>query len=64
MASENTWQTVDDVCKYLKVTNETIYRWIEKQNMPAHRVGRRWMFKLDEVDAWVRSGQAADGVEK
>ncbi len=24
MSSENTWQTVDDVCKYLKVTNETL----------------------------------------
>jgi len=30
--------------------------------MPGHRVGRRWMFKQDEVDAWVRSGGAADRV--
>jgi len=28
--------------------------------MPGHRVGRRWMFKQDEVDKWVRSGGAAE----
>ena len=28
------------------------------------RVGRRWMFKQNEVDDWVRSGSAADKPEK
>lgn len=32
--------------------------------MPGHRVGRRWMFKQNEVDEWVRSGGAADKPEK
>jgi excisionase family DNA binding protein len=54
------WLTVDDICHYLSVTNETVYRWIDKKNMPGHRVGRRWMFKQDEVDAWVRAGRAAE----
>jgi len=27
--------------------------------MPAHKVGRLWKFRKDEVDAWVRSGDAA-----
>ena len=40
----------------------TVYKWIEQRAMPGHRVGRRWMFKQDEVDAWVRSGGAADRV--
>jgi excisionase family DNA binding protein len=53
------WLTVDEICAYLSVTNETIYKWIERQNMPGHRVGRRWMFKQAEVDAWVKSGAAA-----
>lgn len=54
------WLTVEDICGYLNVSNETIYKWIEQRNMPAHRVGRRWMFKQSEVDDWVRSGGAAD----
>ena len=48
------------VIRYLNVSNETVYKWIEQRAMPGHRVGRRWMFKQDEVDAWVRSGGAAD----
>jgi len=26
--------------------------------MPGHKVGRRWQFRKDEVDGWVRSGTA------
>ena len=27
--------------------------------MPAHKVGRRWMFKREQVDQWVQCGAAA-----
>jgi hypothetical protein len=27
--------------------------------MPAHRMGRLWKFKKDEVDEWVKAGGAA-----
>lgn len=61
---EDRWITVEDICNYLNVRNETVYKWIEKREMPGHRVGRRWMFKLNEVDDWVRSGGAADKTGK
>ncbi len=32
--------------------------------MPAHRVGRFWKFKKDEVGEWVRSGDAVEKPEK
>ena len=57
---EERWLTVEDICKYLNISNETVYKWIEQRNMPGNRVGRRWMFKQNEVDDWVRSGGAAD----
>ncbi|WP_022657483.1 excisionase family DNA-binding protein [Desulfovibrio desulfuricans] len=28
------WLTVDEICVYLSVTNETIYKWIEQRGMP------------------------------
>jgi len=28
--------------------------------MPAHRMGRLWKFKKDQVDAWVEAGGATD----
>ena len=64
MKKKDKWLTVADISKYLTVSNETIYKWIEKMDMPGHRVGRRWMFKQDEIDAWVRSGGADERLLK
>lgn len=60
---EDRWLSVGDICTYLGVSNDTVYRWIEKQDMPAHRVGRLWKFKKDEVDGWVKAGGATDPSE-
>jgi excisionase family DNA binding protein len=57
------WLTVEDNCLYLNVGNETIHKWIEQRKMPAHRVGRRWMFKQGEADDWVRSGGAVNKLD-
>ena len=54
------WSTLKEVQEYLGVGRETILQWIAKRNMPAYKVGRLWKFKLSEVDAWIRSGGAAD----
>lgn len=54
------WVTLKEVQSYLGVGRETILSWIAKRNMPAYKVGRLWKFKLSEVDAWIRSGGAAD----
>jgi excisionase family DNA binding protein len=51
------WLSISEICQYLGVTSDTIYKWIEKKNMPAHKIGRLWKFKKNEVDDWVRSGQ-------
>ena len=54
------WMSVEEIGAYLGVSKDTIYGWITKRDMPAHKVGRLWKFKADEVDAWVRAGQASD----
>ncbi len=48
------WSSVEEVTEHLGVGRDTIYRWIERKALPAHRVGRLWKFKLSEVDSWVR----------
>jgi excisionase family DNA binding protein len=58
---DDRWLSVTEIAKYLGASNDSVYRWIEKHAMPAHRVGRAWKFKKDEVDAWIRSGGASDG---
>lgn len=50
------WVSVEQIAEHLGVTRDSIYRWIDRKNLPAHRVGRLWKFKATEVDEWVRTG--------
>ena len=49
------WVSVDEVAQHLGIARDTVYRWIEKKGLPAHRVGRLWKFQLSEIDEWVKS---------
>ncbi len=53
------WLSVDEVCTYLGVSRDTVYRWIHSRRMPGRSVGRLWKFKKGEVDRWVEAGGAA-----
>ena len=55
---DDRWLSVDEICKYLGIGKDTVYKWIDKHGMPAHRMGRLWKFKKDEVDEWVKAGGA------
>jgi excisionase family DNA binding protein len=52
------WVSADAIADHLGVTKDSVYTWISKKDMPAHRVGRLWKFKVTEVDDWVRSSGA------
>jgi len=52
------WTSVDDIARHLGVAKDSIYRWIDRRGLPAHRIGRLWKFKISEVDRWVRAGGA------
>jgi excisionase family DNA binding protein len=59
------WISVDDIARHLGVAKDSIYRWIDRRGLPAHRIGRLWKFKVSEVDEWVRGGGAdSDRLEK
>lgn len=60
MQEQESWVSVDDVARHLGIAKDTVYRWIERKSLPAHRVGRLWKFKLSQVDAWIEDGGAAD----
>jgi excisionase family DNA binding protein len=54
------WLSVEEIAEHLGVSKDTVYAWISKRNMPAHRIGRLWKFQAEEVDEWVRSGGAVE----
>jgi len=51
---EDRWLSVDEIAAYLGIKRDTVYRWIADKQMPAHKVGRLWKFRKEEVDEWVR----------
>jgi excisionase family DNA binding protein len=53
------WVSVEQIAQHLNVKAFTIYKWLERKEMPAHKVGRLWRFRTSEVDKWVESGRAA-----
>lgn len=54
------WFSVEEISRYLGVSKETVYRWLEKEQIPAHRLGKLWKFKPSEVDEWIMRGGAGD----
>jgi excisionase family DNA binding protein len=55
---EERWLSVKEVAEYLGVGRSTIYKWIERHDLPAHKAGRLWKFSKGEVDTWLRNDQA------
>lgn len=60
MTEMDRWLSVEEIANYLGVSKESIYRWLESRKMPAHKVGRQWKFKINEVDEWVKNGDASE----
>lgn len=50
------WINTDEAAEYLGVKATTIREWIKKNNgIPAHKIGRLWKFKKEELDQWVKN---------
>ena len=56
---EDRWLSVPEIAQHLGVSRDTIYSWLAKKKIPAHKVGRLWKFSKSEVDEWVRSEKSA-----
>ena len=53
---DDRWLSVEEIAVHLGVARDSIYRWIEHRGLPAHKVGKLWKFKKDQVDQWVLTG--------
>ena len=60
---EDRWLSIKEITKHLGVSDDTVYKWIDKHGVPAHRMGSSLEIKKDEVDEWVKAGGASDKSE-
>ena len=59
MQEQERWLSVEEIAAHLGVNRDTIYKWIDRRQMPAHKLGKLWKFKATEIDAWITAGKAA-----
>ena len=45
--------TIEEVAKYLRVSDRTVYDWAQKGEIPAGKIGTVWRFKKSEIEHWV-----------
>jgi len=60
MQEQERWLSVEEIAAHLGVNRDTIYKWIDRKMMPAHKVGRLWKFQASEINEWVRDGKAGE----
>ncbi len=44
--------TVRDLANYLHVHPMTIYRYLQKNKLPAFKIGNTWRFNKESIDLW------------
>ena len=64
MVLEDRWLSVDEIAAHLGVKRDTVYKWINRKQLPAHKAGRLWKFRRQEVDGWVTSGGGSSEIPK
>jgi excisionase family DNA binding protein len=51
------WVNLEDIAEYLSVSKDTVRTWMREGKLPVNKAGKRYKFKVSEVDEWVRKGK-------
>jgi PTS system nitrogen regulatory IIA component len=52
--------TLEEVAKYLRVSERTVYDWAQRGEIPSGKIGTVWRFKKTEIEHWVNDRIAAN----
>jgi PTS system nitrogen regulatory IIA component len=47
--------TIEEVARYLRVSERTVYDWAQKGEIPSGKIGTVWRFKKSEIENWVNN---------
>ncbi|WP_418949012.1 helix-turn-helix domain-containing protein [Phascolarctobacterium faecium] len=54
------WVNLEDIADYLSVSKDTIRAWIKDEKIPFYKAGKRYKFKISEIDDYVRNGKITE----
>ncbi|GHU64488.1 PTS fructose transporter subunit IIA [Spirochaetia bacterium] len=52
--------TIEEVAKYLRVSERTVYDWAQKGEIPSGKIGTVWRFKKSDIEKWVNDRLSAN----
>ena len=56
---EGGYISLEQAAEYLNIKPVTLRKWIRnRDDIPAHQIGKLWKFKKAELDEWVNSGKS------
>ena len=56
---DTSFLTIEEVAKYLRVSERTVYDWAQKGEIPSGKIGTVWRFKKSEIEKWVNERLSA-----
>ena len=54
-----TAMTVQEVAEYLNVDPKTVYRLVNRGELPGFKVGGSWRFQKNDLDDWIAKQKEA-----
>jgi len=45
--------TAEETCRYLKITQRTLYRYLRNRQIPAFKLGKEWRFVRSDLEQWI-----------
>lgn len=51
------WVNLEDIAAHLSLSEDTVRAWVKEGKLPFYRAGKRYKFKISEVDEWVKEGK-------
>ncbi|MDR2186143.1 MAG: PTS sugar transporter subunit IIA [Treponema sp.] len=57
--TEDAILTIEEVARYLRVSERTVYDWAQRGELPAGKIGTVWRFKKAEIESWVNDRLSA-----
>ena len=56
--------TIEEVAKYLRVSDRTVYDWAQKGEIPAGKIGTVWRFKKSDIINWVNERLSSNDLKQ
>ena len=51
-----TYLTIEELADYLKLSQQTIRRWVLNREIPYHKIKKVIRFRVSEIEKWIDEG--------